>query len=61
MRSKRTLLNGAHLYLILDRQVNPYEELFEIAKKAIAAGVDIIQLRDSRSETEPEENKGDNK
>jgi thiamine-phosphate pyrophosphorylase len=30
----------------LDRQVNAYETLFEIARKAILAGVDIIQLRD---------------
>ena len=46
MRSKRTLLNNASLYLILDRQVNSYERLFEIAQEAILAGVDIIQLRD---------------
>lgn len=46
MRSRRKLLNDARLYLILDRQVNSYEQLFDIAKKAIPAGVDIIQLRD---------------
>jgi len=40
------LLNDARLYLILDRQVNSYEQLFEIAQKALPAGVDIIQLRD---------------
>lgn len=40
------LLNAAKLYLILDRDVNSYEELFEIAGKAVASGVDIIQLRD---------------
>jgi thiamine-phosphate pyrophosphorylase len=39
-------LKDARLYLILDRQVKPYQQLFEIAKKAIFAGVDIIQLRD---------------
>jgi len=39
-------LNDARLYLILDRGVNSYEQLFEIAKKAIPAGVDMIQLRD---------------
>jgi len=39
-------LNDAKLYLILDRQVSSYERLFEIAQKAILAGVDIIQLRD---------------
>ena len=32
--------------MILDRQVNTYEKLFEIAEKAMAAGVDIMQLRD---------------
>lgn len=46
MRSKRKLLNAAKLYLILDRQVNSYEELFDIARYAIAAGVDLMQLRD---------------
>ena len=39
-------LNDAKLYLILDRQVSSYERLFEIAKRTIPAGVDIIQLRD---------------
>lgn len=46
MRSKKILLNGARLYLILDREVRPYHRLFEIAREAVAAGVDIIQLRD---------------
>ena len=46
MLLRRKLLNDAKLYLILDRQVHTYEELFEIAKKAIFAGVDMIQLRD---------------
>jgi len=48
MRSRKMYLNDAKLYLILDRQVNSYEELFEIAKKAILAGVSIIQLRDKK-------------
>jgi len=39
-------LNGSRLYLILDRQVNSYERLFEIAQQTIPVGVDIIQLRD---------------
>jgi thiamine-phosphate diphosphorylase len=34
------------LYLILDRQVNSYTELFRVAQKAIIAGVDVLQLRD---------------
>jgi len=46
MHSKRMSLNDAKLYLILDRQVSSYERLFEIAKRTIPAGVDIIQLRD---------------
>jgi thiamine-phosphate pyrophosphorylase len=46
MRLKRTLLKDAKLYLILDRQVHSYEQLFEIAQKAVAAGADVIQLRD---------------
>jgi thiamine-phosphate pyrophosphorylase len=46
MLLKKMSLNSLKLYLILDRSVNTYEELFEIAKKAIAAGVDIIQFRD---------------
>ena len=39
-------LNDARLYLILDRSVHSYEKLFEIAKKAMVAGVDVMQLRD---------------
>lgn len=46
MRSKRMSLSDAKLYLILDRQVNTYDELFEIARNTIPEGVDIIQLRD---------------
>jgi len=45
-------LNDAKLYLILDRQVNSYERLFEIAQQAIPAGVDIIQLRDKNGSAE---------
>lgn len=46
MPLKRTLLKDAKLYLILDRQVNSYDQLFEVAQKAVACGVDIVQLRD---------------
>ena len=46
MLLRKMSLNDARLYLILDRGVNSYEQLFEIAKKAILSGVDIIQLRD---------------
>ena len=40
------LLKKASLYLVLDAQVCSYARLFEIAKKAVSAGVDVIQLRD---------------
>ena len=46
MRSRRTLLRDAKLYLILDRQVHAYADLFDTARRAIHAGVDMIQLRD---------------
>lgn len=45
MRSNKTWLAEARLYLILDAQVNRYDELFEILKKSVRAGVDIVQLR----------------
>ncbi len=40
------MLENARLYLILDTQVNPYEELWSIAVRAVGAGADIVQLRD---------------
>ena len=46
MTGKKKLLKNSKLYLILDAQVNNYNQLFEITKKAVAVGVDIIQLRD---------------
>lgn len=49
MSLKKGLLQKSNLYLILDAGVNSHEELFEIAKDAIAAGVDIVQLRDKFS------------
>ncbi len=49
MQSSKKLLKSSSLYLILDRSVNNYKELFSIAQKAIACGVDIIQLRDKQS------------
>ena len=41
-------IDDARLYLVLDRQVNEYEQLFEILEKAVKAGVDIVQLRDKK-------------
>ena len=46
MHSKRKWLSAARLYLILDRQVNADNKLFEIAERSIRFGVDVIQLRD---------------
>ncbi len=43
---KKKLLKKSQLYLILDRDVLDYAGLLSVAKKAISAGVDIIQLRD---------------
>ncbi len=46
MLLKKKLQKNSRLYLILDTQVHDYPQLLNIAKKAILAGVDIIQLRD---------------
>ncbi len=46
MRSNKKLLRNGKLYLVLDTQVNSYDELLEILAKALPAGVDIVQLRD---------------
>jgi len=32
----------------LDREVNTYDQLFEILKQSVSAGIDIVQLRDKR-------------
>lgn len=48
MRSKRKRLYDARLYLILDAQVNSYQELIEILKQSVLSGVDIVQLRDKK-------------
>ncbi|MEI6438194.1 MAG: thiamine phosphate synthase [Candidatus Omnitrophota bacterium] len=46
MVSKRKLLSGCKLYLILDAGVCSYDRLFEVLKAASQSGVDIVQLRD---------------
>jgi len=46
MRSKKKALQAAKLYLILDSRVNDYDTLLEILTKSVAAGVDMVQLRD---------------
>ncbi|MBI5416174.1 MAG: thiamine phosphate synthase [Candidatus Omnitrophica bacterium] len=43
---KRKWLPAGKLYLILDRQVNTDNRLFEIAEQAVRFGADVIQLRD---------------
>lgn len=40
------MLKNSKLYLVLDREVAGYERLFEIAKKSVLSGVDIVQIRD---------------
>src|ERR1044072_5678564 len=46
--SKKKYLQNCNLYLILDRDVNSYDELFSIAKVAVTKGVDILQIRDKK-------------
>jgi len=48
MLLRKKLQQSFRLYLILDTQVHDYSQLLVIAKKAIGAGVDIIQLRDKQ-------------
>ncbi len=42
----KSLLRSAKIYLVLDAQVGNYHRLFEILKKSVAAGVEVVQLRD---------------
>ena len=46
MLSNKKCLRSADLYLILDREVNSYDELWEILKESARCGVGIVQLRD---------------
>lgn len=46
MISKKKRLAACKLYLILDTQVCNHGRLWEVVRKAISAGVDIVQLRD---------------
>ncbi len=46
MSSSKECLKQARLYLILDRQVNDYYQLWKILKQSVSAGVDMVQLRD---------------
>ncbi|MFC1590841.1 thiamine phosphate synthase, partial [Candidatus Omnitrophota bacterium] len=49
MISKRRLLRGWRLYVILDRSLAPDRRLIAILRKALDGGADVIQLRDKRS------------
>ena len=42
----REALNQAHLYLILDTEVQNYNSLLDIVQSAVCNGVGIVQLRD---------------
>lgn len=46
MTLKKQSLHNCNLYLILDTSVLPYDKLYPVALEAIAAGVDVVQLRD---------------
>ncbi len=48
MVSKKIWLKKFRLYLVLDAQVNGYDDLLKVGYEAARAGVDIIQLRDKR-------------
>ncbi len=50
MRSKKPLLAHSNVYLILDRQVNDYDELSDVALKAVQGGIRILQIRDKRGQ-----------
>ncbi len=43
---------GSKLYLVLDTAVVGYQRLLKVAKEAMNAGVDVIQLRDKRGSAE---------
>lgn len=46
MSLNKNLFSDCKLYIILDREVQPYSRLFDIAGQALKSGVDLIQLRD---------------
>ena len=49
MLSKKTLLQRSSLYLILDVSVVERDVLLKVARLAVTAGVEIVQLRDKVS------------
>ena len=42
----KSSLANAKIYLVLDRQVKDYDQLFEILKESVKGGIDLVQLRD---------------
>ena len=42
----KSTLADAKIYLVLDRQVKDYDQLFEILKESVKGGIDVVQLRD---------------
>ncbi len=42
----KSSLADAKIYLVLDRQVKDYDQLFEILKESVKGGIDVVQLRD---------------
>jgi thiamine-phosphate pyrophosphorylase len=48
VKNRRQRLKQSRLYLVLDTQVGDYSKLMQIAKQAVRAGVDIVQLRDKQ-------------
>jgi len=49
MRSNKKLLAHAKLYLILDTSVLGHDQLIQVLKDSVRAGIDIVQLRDKKS------------
>lgn len=52
MISRKKQLRSCSLYLILDTSVKTYDELLGIARTAIDAGVDVVQLRDKKGQAQ---------
>jgi thiamine-phosphate pyrophosphorylase len=48
MIAKKKLLQDAKIYLILDTNVNSYDQLLDLVNQTIDKGVDVFQLRDKK-------------
>jgi thiamine-phosphate pyrophosphorylase len=49
MKSKKMLLKGSRLYLIIDKKISGRNSIFDIVTKIKGPGVDMIQFRDKQS------------